>query len=93
MFGFVALNLVIYACLIQSTSISVPSTKKKGLMTWPTHSGNKVKLWGRRPEVDSVGGLDPFESRRRPVSTTFLAAIIISMSQSWKRSTTSAHVI
>lgn len=61
----------------------MPRTKKKGDITWPTQSGKRVKLWGRRLEVDSgLLGLLGLVARSPPVSTMFLAAMMISISQS-----------
>ena len=99
MLGFVALNLVMYACFTQSTSVSIPNTKKKGERTCPTQSGSRVKECGRREEVDSRvlllgdGEKPEGSSSVPPVSTRLRAAMMMSMSQSWKRSTTSAQVI
>ena len=53
-----------------------------------------VKLLGRMLEVRrGAEGLQVEEPKREFVSIMFLEAIIISISQSWKRSTTSAQVI
>ena len=91
-----------YACLIQSTSISLPSTSRKGPMICPVQSGKMVKLLGRMLDsftgVLEVGPPFPEPVKERPpklsplVSMIFLDAIIMSISHSWKRSTTSAHV-
>ena len=64
-------------------------------MTWPVQSGNIVKLLGRMlgPRVGMLVVVEgPEKPLRLFVSIILREAIMISISQSWKRSTTSAQV-
>ncbi len=75
-------------------------------MTWPVHLGKMVKLFGKMLEdLSGKLALDPGPAApprelpsplrvmdRPPVSTMLRDAMIVSISHSWNRSTTSAHV-
>lgn len=97
------LNLVTYACLMVSTSISLPTTIKKGERASPDFSqdGSAVKLCGHMDggcrgtaalpsscdESNPAPGME-----KAPTSTTLRMPMMSSMIQRWKRSTMSAHV-
>ena len=64
-------------------------------MTCPVQFGNRVKLFGRIPEL--LGRLgpeldDPLLNPNALVSMILRDAMMVSISHNWKRSTTSAHV-
>ena len=64
-------------------------------MTWPVQSGKMVKLLGRMLELRTgllVAEPALLEPPRLFVSMMLRDAMMISISHSWKRSTTSAHV-
>ncbi len=93
------MNLLTYACFTQSTIISLPMTTIKGDSTSPDHShdGRMVKLAGRIDDVCSGMLLGPLSSLPAPgtdsppTSTTLRIPMMISMIQSWNRSTISAQ--
>lgn len=97
--GLMLLNLLMYACLTQSTIISLPMTTTKGDNTSPDHNqaGKMVKLAGRIDGVCRGRLLGPTSSLpapgtvKPPTSTTLRIPIISSIIQSWKRSTMSAQ--